>query len=110
MLPRTLLADPDKWSVEEVEELISGRVPEGQRLDYKRELHLDTKSQKAEVAKDISGMANAQGGWIIFGVAEDESEEPFPREIVPLAADGRQTRLENILDSALEPVPDYRMA
>jgi len=104
-----LSAEPEEWGLDEIKELISGRIPEGQRLDYKRELHLDTKAQKAEVAKDISGMANAQGGWIIFGVGEDESEEPLPAAIVPLAADGSQTRLENILDSALEPVPRYRM-
>jgi hypothetical protein len=105
-----LLAEPDEWGLDEVAELISGRIPEGQRLDYKRELHLDAKAQKAEVAKDISGMGNAQGGWIIFGIAEDGSEEPLPAKIVPLAADGSQTRLENILDSALEPVPRYGMA
>jgi hypothetical protein len=110
MLPRMLLADPEDWTLAEVGELISGKVPEGQRLDYKSELHLDTKTQKAEAAKDVSGMANAQGGWILFGVGEDESGEPLPAEITPLAADGLQTRLENILDSALEPVPRYGMA
>lgn len=46
-----LLSDPSEWSLDEVRELISGQVPEGQRLDYKRELHLDNKAQKAEVAK-----------------------------------------------------------
>ncbi|HEY8810671.1 MAG TPA: ATP-binding protein [Solirubrobacterales bacterium] len=110
MLPRMLLSDPSEWSLDEVRALISGQVPEGQRLDYKRELHLDNKAQKAEVAKDISGMANAQGGWIVFGVSEDESPEPLPSEITPVPADGIQTRLENILDSALEPVPKYRIA
>jgi hypothetical protein len=88
MLPRMLLSDPSEWSLDEVRELISGQVPEGQRLDYKRELHLDNKAQKAEVAKDISGMANAQGGWIVFGVSEDESPEPLPSEITPVPADG----------------------
>lgn len=91
-------------------QLVEGRLPEGQRLEYKAALLLDSKKQKAELAKDVSGLANAQGGWIIFGIAEDESEEPLPSEVAPLPATGLQTRLEDILDSALEPVPEYQAA
>jgi schlafen family protein len=107
MLPRILLRNPHDWTLAEVRQLIDERIPEGQRIDYKAELHLDSKAQKAEAAKDVSGMANAQGGWLIFGVAEDESPEPLPVALTPLPAAGLQTRLENILDSALEPVPSY---
>lgn len=39
---------------------------EGQRLDYKRELHKDGK----EFAKDVTALANAEGGYIIFGIDE----------------------------------------
>lgn len=109
-MPRVLLRNPHEWTQAEVTELIDGQVPEGQRIEYKTELHLDSKAQKAEAAKDVSGMANAQGGWLIFGIAEDESPEPLPVAMSPLPASGLQTRLENILDSALEPVPSYEAA
>lgn len=39
---------------------------EGQRLDYKRELHKDGK----EFAKDVTAFANADGGYIILGIDE----------------------------------------
>jgi hypothetical protein len=52
-------------------------------------------------------MANAQGGLVIYGVAEDDSDEPRPLEIKPLSAAGQQTRLEDILDNTVEPRLDY---
>lgn len=55
-------------------------------------------------------MANAQGGWIIFGISEDDSPDPLPVTLTPLNATGLQTRLENIVDSAIEPVPEYQAA
>jgi hypothetical protein len=107
---RLFSTDPSSWNSSDVEELIRMRMPEGQRIEYKRELRIDTKSQKAEAAKDVSGFANAQGGLLVFGVAEDDSKEPVPTEMSPLPAAGLQTRLENLLDSTLEPVPDYRVS
>ncbi|MCF8383726.1 MAG: ATP-binding protein [Chlorobium sp.] len=41
---------------------------EGQRLDYKREFHKDGK----EFAKDTTAFANADGGYIIFGIDEKQ--------------------------------------
>lgn len=103
------LQDPEEWSLADVASVIEERLPEGQRLEYKRDLKLDSSRQKAELAKDISGLANADGGWLLFGIAEDESEEPLPLEVVGVPA-GLQTRLENVLDTVLEPVPSYHAA
>lgn len=107
---RLLLKAPDEWTAADVQQLLVDQLPEGQRLEYKAALLLDSKKQKAEAAKDISGMANAQGGWIIFGIAEGDGEEPLPSQVTPLPATGLQTRLENILDTSLEPIPDYQAA
>jgi hypothetical protein len=104
-----LRKDPEAWVIDDVQALVDNQLPEGQRVEYKRELHLDTKTQKSEAAKDVSGFANAQGGILIYGVDEDESDEPLPTEVQPLAEPGLRTRLENVLDSVLEPVPDYRI-
>lgn len=42
---------------------------EGQHLDYKRDFHKETK----EFIKDIVAFANAEGGYIIFGIDEKEN-------------------------------------
>lgn len=48
---------------------------ESTKLDYKEKLSLKTESEKKELAKDVSAIANSKGGrgYIIFGV-EDKSK------------------------------------
>lgn len=55
------------------------------------------------MCKDVSGFANAQGGWLFYGIEEDESPEPLPTAIRPVKAPGLLTVLEDILDSSLQP-------
>lgn len=107
-MQRRLLKSLEEWTAADVDALIAGRVPEGQRLEYKRELDLDPPSQRKEAAKDTSGMSNAIGGLIIYGVAENESAEPVPVEATPLADDGVQARLEDVLDSTIEPTLNFQ--
>jgi hypothetical protein len=109
-MERLVVKNPETWTLADVEDLIKAKLPEGQRLEYKQALHLDTPTQKAEVAKDVSGLANAQGGLLFFGIEEDDSEEPLPLRILPLNEEGLQTRLEDILDSALEPKASFHAA
>ena len=97
------------WSLDDVKAIIDERVPEGQRLEYKEVLGLDREKDRAEVAKDVSGLANAQGGLIIVGVSEDQSDEPRPEAIAPVPRAGQQTRIEDILDSAVQPRLDYEI-
>jgi integrase len=66
------------WTGAHIQQIIADQIEEGQRLEYKRELDLSGGSdrQRKEAAKDASGMANAQGGLIIYGI--DEQEHVFP--------------------------------
>jgi len=48
---------------------------ENKNLDYKRELHIDTDSDKKEFLADISSFANSNGGDIIFGIEEDSIDK-----------------------------------
>jgi hypothetical protein len=104
---RRLLEPVADWALEDVQALVDERIAEGQRLDYKQELPLERDKDRAELAKDISGMANAQGGLLIYGVAEDDSDEPRPVGMTPLPRAGQQTRVEDILDSTVHPRLDY---
>jgi hypothetical protein len=96
-----------QWTIDDVQALVDARLREGQRLDYKADLPLDREKDRAELAKDVSGMANAQGGLIIFGVAEDDSDEPRPDKVTSMRSAGQQTRIEDILDDAVQPRLEY---
>jgi tetratricopeptide (TPR) repeat protein len=52
--------------------LIAGT--EGQNIDFKRELHLDTAKVKAELVKDIIAVANSESkkGYLIIGIDDDK--------------------------------------
>lgn len=100
---RRLLKPLSEWTASDVQSLIDERVAEGQRLEYKRELNLDTQSQRREAAKDVSGMANASGGLLLYGVEEDDSEEPIPTARRPMPDGSGQARLEDVLDSSVSP-------
>lgn len=72
--------DFDNLSEMDLEELIVDQVPEGLRIDYKRDLYGNSDADKREVLKDISGFANA------FGVGTYEgkkyiSSAPFERHV-----------------------------
>ena len=49
---------------------------ECEHLDYKQELHLDTNPGLAGFARDVLGMKNVGGGYIIVGV-RDKTWEPI---------------------------------
>jgi hypothetical protein len=93
------------WRETDLEELCQEKRREQPRLEFKRELSLNSDAQKKEVEHDVQGLANSSGGHIIFGVAEKElpdgSRVAFSLE--PLADGGVYERLNNLLDSRGEP-------
>ena len=40
---------------------------ESDRVEFKREINLESEKEKLEFAKDVSSLANAFGGFILFG-------------------------------------------
>jgi hypothetical protein len=91
------------WDRSAIEGLITAGVPEGASLEFKSELHLDSKGQKSEVAKDLTGMGNAGGGSILFGVDEDTNEWPVATAITPLTEASLLSRVEDILQAGVHP-------
>lgn len=87
----------------DLSELVVGQVPEGLRIEYKRDLYGNSDADKREVLKDISGFANAFGGHLIIGI---EEQNGLPVSI-PGVADGNPDeivlRLEQIARTGLEP-------
>jgi hypothetical protein len=90
--------------------LEQNKIPESLTLEFKRELNLDNREDKAEAAKDISAMANTAGGRIFFGIDEkslpDGSKVAGP--IYPLTDGTIDSRLEDVILSSIHPRPRFR--
>ena len=73
-------------SLEDVNALIAAGVEESTILEYKSEIDITNAKWKSEMAKDVSAMANANGGIIIYGVKEfdDEDRRHMPSHITPI--------------------------
>jgi hypothetical protein len=58
--------DFDSLAESDLAELMTGQVPEGLRIDYKRDLYGGSDADKRELLKDTSAFANAFGGHLII--------------------------------------------
>lgn len=104
-MERRLLKPLADFDANDIQGLIDGRVPEGQRLEYKRQLDLEKPKEKHEAAKDVSGFGNATGGLVIYGIEErtEEDGSVVPVRLTPLTDGSARTRLEDVLDSTVFP-------
>ena len=59
-------------TIGELRQLVEDNVAEDSHLDFKREGYSQTPSGTKELLKDITAFANADGGYIILGVEENE--------------------------------------
>lgn len=91
-------------------ELQAGQVPEGLRLDYKRDLYGNSDAERREALKDISAFANSAGGHLLIGVEEHDG---LPVGIPGLAGanpDEAILRLDQMARTGIEPrIPGLRI-
>lgn len=84
-------------------EIVSGQVPEGLYLEYKRDTYGMSDSDKKEALKDISAFANAHGGHLIIGITEENGIPVSISGINDIDADAEILRLEQIARTGIEP-------
>lgn len=92
-----------------LEALGRDEIPESTELEFKRELALTSKGDRLEAAKDVSAMANSQGGRILYGVSEVKLSDGT-RVAGPLVGfdDGTlPEKLANILVTTVRPRPHF---
>jgi hypothetical protein len=81
------------------------------RIEFKRQLDMDTHPQRLEAAKDISALANSAGGRIFYGISEVKGPDGSLKagELTPLADHELKARLENLVADTVHPQPHWRV-
>ncbi|MCZ6759807.1 MAG: ATP-binding protein [Gemmatimonadetes bacterium] len=95
--------DFDAVSEQDLHELVTAQVPEGLRVEYKLETYGNTDSEKREFLKDVSALANSQGGHLILGMEETAGVATAVVGLGATDADAELLRLEQIARGGLEP-------
>lgn len=99
MLPSHL----DELSATVLQQLCTDRCSESKTLDFKANLPSTSDRDKAEFLKDVTALANCDGGDLVFGVAEKDG---VASRLVPISSesvDAAKRRLGQLLDSGTEP-------
>ncbi|MEP3388586.1 MAG: ATP-binding protein [Reichenbachiella sp.] len=67
------ILNKESISEEDIQSLISSETEESISLDFKSAGSLDKADKKKnEIAKDVSAFANSAGGYIVYGIAEED--------------------------------------
>ncbi len=95
--------DFDQISESDLTELLTTQVPEGMRIEYKRDMYGNADADKKEALKDISAFANAAGGHLVIGMDEAGSLPTALLGIATTDPDAVVLRLEQLVRSGVEP-------
>lgn len=104
----------DEIGYDDIVQLVNQRLPESLFLDYKGDILQTGSLPKAkDFGKDVSAFANTFGGWIIYGIATDEKDEPKPIERDAIVGIKDQPALKESIESkiltSVAPKPYYRI-
>jgi Putative DNA-binding domain len=89
----------------DAQSLIDRQIRENRTLDFKRGLRLDTDQQKKELLKDITAMANAAGGTLLYGAVEGDGDDRgmiVGLEPMPLIPDDLDLRVSQLLRDCVD--------
>lgn len=89
--------------------LVHDQVRESEQLDYKQDLPGHQDSDRKEFVKDVTAMANARGGVLLFGVTEKRNngrKTGYPEALVGVTGpvgDDELRRLETMIRDNTDP-------
>jgi len=101
-----------KFNLEYLNSLIENKVEENLNLDYKAAASLDKQNNKTtEISKDVSALANSDGGILIYGIKEDKVNKHLPEKIDPInRKDFTKEWLEQIIQDKISPrINDFKI-
>ena len=87
----------------DLQQLVDQSVSEGRSLEFKRELPGGSDADVKEFLADVTSLANAQGGDLVFGLEEAAGSATAISPISVSDPDAAILRLENLLRDGVEP-------
>jgi hypothetical protein len=101
----------DEITKSDLQWLIDNKISESIHLEYKGELKVKTNSDKKELCKDVSAMANSFGGRIIFGIKEKKQKEDgsIPEKLQPIKDKSLKETMQQVLADGVLPRMDFRI-
>lgn len=93
----------DQWTEQDLHVLVQNQVSESRQLDYKQELKLKTDKDKRDFLADVCAMANTAGGYLIFGVEEDDGIPTAIPGLENFNPDEDIRRIESLVQSSINP-------
>src|SRR5689334_3680640 len=78
-------------------------IAESQTLEFKRDTYGSNDRSKQELCKDVSGLANTNGGDLVLGMQEANSAASAVTGINCQDVQAEIQRLQNIVSMAIEP-------
>lgn len=94
-------ADAITWA--DLVQLKTDQRPEDRRLEYKRELVGNRDADKKEFLADVSALANAEGGDLVYGIDAANGVPKSVDGVQSTSPDAELLRLENLLRDGLSP-------
>jgi hypothetical protein len=93
--------------LKDLETLISAAIQENSSLEYKGAKSIE---DKKEISKDVSSMANASGGVIIYGISEfkEKDKEHLPERIEPIIGVSREY-LDQVINTSVKPKLSFKI-
>lgn len=91
---------------EDIKRLIEEGIPESYHFEYKQQRWAKTRKGNIELAKDLSALANTEGGVIIIGIAENKKTHKL--EPHPIKFEDIKDRITGVLENNVrEPIRGY---
>ncbi len=102
VISMALYKDIENIEIADIQELI-GNVREAKTLEFKETIKIDADSEKEEFLADVSSLANSVGGYLLYGLKENEGLATNLEGFENTDIDALILKIENLLRDCIKP-------